>query len=120
MSEMLFADDNTLQRRGVGERLADLELPLGEPSIALTKMVWTLGRHTLVVAELETGHSLWAPLLVAQPSALFALFPTPMIALRDLDKVPPLIMLQPDAWLARHLLDTWRRVRPDEWDNAGD
>lgn len=117
MTDTLFVDDNTLQRRGIGERLADLDLPLGEPVTPMTRNVWKLGRHTLVVAELETGHSVWAPLLVDNPGSLFALFPTPMIALRDLDKVPPLIMLQPDVWLARHLLDTWRRVRPHEWDD---
>ena len=95
--------------KGFGAVLDDLEVTVGDPTYQPpVGSILELGRHKLAVVDPATQWNLFVPLL--KPGYRLILWPNPAIMLRDLDAVPPLVMVQPDRWLAGHLLDWWERV----------
>jgi hypothetical protein len=67
--------------------------------------VWALGWHRLAVVDLHTGWPVWAPLL--GEGSLFVPYPTPLV---PHGVQVPLVMVQPDPYLAALLLDKWADV----------
>lgn len=75
--------------------------------------VWTvLDQHVLVVAGVFDGHHHWIPHVT--PACLFVPYPTPMLPLTERAAGRPLVMVQPDLYLAGHLLDRCKEVRGEE------
>lgn len=62
-------------------------------------------RHTLVVAGVLDGHPTWGPLLDGHD--LFVPYPTPMLPLTRAAQAKTLLMVQPNEYLAGHLLDRY-------------
>ena len=74
--------------------------------------VWTVGPHTLVVADVMTEWALWAPLLT--DDALFMPYPGPYVALSLKAADRRMILVHPDNWLAGHVLDKFQAIHgPD-------
>lgn len=73
--------------------------------------VWRLGVHVLVVAKVHTEWELWQPHL--RPGALFVPYPGPYTAMTEKALATPLVMVQPDPYLAGHVLDKWAAAQPD-------
>jgi ParB-like nuclease domain len=61
------------------------------------------GRHHLVVASVIAGHEHWSHLLV--PGTVFTPFPGPFVPFGKKAKEAVIVMVQPDPYLAGHLLD---------------
>lgn len=79
-----------------------LDVAMAEPEHVVTEgQVWKLGRHVLYVGSVQHGWPVWAPHLIGD--AVFAPYPTPMVPV--LFDEAPLVMVQPDTYMAGHLLD---------------
>jgi hypothetical protein len=90
-----------------GELLALAGVTIGEPRHKVeTGQVWALGDHRLVIADLFTGWEAWAPLLDGEVT--FLPYPTPLAP--HAPGYGPLIMVQPEEFLAGHLLDKWQDI----------
>ena len=95
-----------------GSLLALADVSIGEPTHQPEDGdVWTVGRHVLVVARLKDGHALWRDLLV--DGVLFAPYPDPYITAAMTDD-QRLVCVQPDLYLAGHLLDKHASLFPDD------
>lgn len=95
------------------EMLAVVDVTWGEP---LTRphhgQVWRLGPHLLVIAKLHTEHQLWRHLL--DDEHVFAPYPEPYLTTSELAGYRPLLMVQPNTYLAGHLIDKHRSTHPDD------
>ncbi|MGX4733194.1 hypothetical protein [Kitasatospora griseola] len=92
-----------------GDLLALAGVTVGEPEHQVeTGQVWELGDHRLVVAEVFDGWPQWAPLLT--DGSLFLPYPTPLAPFADRATRHRLVMVQPERYLAGHLLDKWARI----------
>ena len=75
--------------------------------------VYRIGAHVLVVADVMTDWWLWTPYLT-DPETLFVPYPGPYAALTVKAESRPMVLVQPDPFLAGHLLDKYAAVRgPD-------
>lgn len=64
---------------------------------------WTLGKHTLVIAKVADEHHLWRHLLTDEMR--FAPYPEPYYTCSDVARDTALLLVQPNTYLAGHLLD---------------
>lgn len=93
-----------------GTLLALADISVAEPRHQVAKGdVYRIGTHVLVVADVMTGWPLWAPLLAGD--ALFVPYPGPYAALTKRAAARALVLVQPDPYLAGHLLDKYESVR---------
>lgn len=98
---------------GVGEReddpsrgdvLALVNASLGDPRhVVVNGEVWRVGRHHLVVVDILSGWGDYLGLL--EPGDLFAPIPSVLLPHSTLAAKHRLVMVQPDPFLAGHLLD---------------
>ena len=72
---------------------------------------WRLGEHVLVVADMMTGWSLWKSYL--EDDRVFCPYPGPFVALTATDQGQRLVMVQPDRYLAGHVLSKWNAAYPE-------
>ncbi|WP_406205341.1 hypothetical protein OH807_30685 [Kitasatospora sp. NBC_01560] len=102
-----------------GDLLALSGVTVGEPEHQVEKgQVWELGEHRLVVAEVFDGWPAWSPLLIE--GSLFLPYPTPLAPFADRAAGRRLVMVQPERYLAGHLLDKWARISGQEPTLAGE
>jgi ParB/Sulfiredoxin domain len=103
-----LAGDGSGDRPDRGDLLALAGVTLGEPRHQpQAGQAWTLGAHVLVVADVYTGWPLWAPYLAGD--AVFLPYPTPLLP--HSENLPgPLVLVQPETYLAGHLLDKWQDI----------
>jgi hypothetical protein len=96
-----------------GERLAISDVTFDDPAAEVHHgEVWTIGRHTLVVARLRDEHHLWAKHLTDE--VIFAPYPDPYITTTTNARSGVFLMVQPSLFLAAHLIDKHRAAFPDE------
>jgi hypothetical protein len=74
--------------------------------------VWHVGDNYLVIASVYDGWATYGPLLTE--GRLLVPYPTPIVALTEQARDKTLVMVQPDAWLAGHLLDKYADVRGED------
>lgn len=90
-----------------GELLALAGVTIGEPRHQVTRgQIWRLGPHWLVIADLFTDWPVWSPLLTGD--VVFLPYPTPLTP--HAPYAAPLVMVQPETYLAGHLLDKWQDI----------
>jgi ParB-like chromosome segregation protein Spo0J len=96
-----------------GRLLALSDVAWGEPAhVVAVGDVWQLGeRHRLVVADLLRGWVAWAPLLV--DDVVFLPYPGPYVALSEGAAKHPLLLVQPDVYVAGHILDKYAAIHGD-------
>lgn len=93
-----------------GSLLALADVSVAEPTHVVERGdIWNISHHVLVCADVMTQHDLWAPLLA--PGALFIPYPGPYVALSDRADQTPFVMVQPDTYVAGHVLDKFAAVR---------
>lgn len=99
-----FGDDDGREPT-TGELLMLADVTVGEPTHKPGHgSRWRLGDHVLVVARVHDEHHLWAPLLDGR---VFAPYPDPFVVATDWARENTLLLVQPDPYLAGHLLDKW-------------
>lgn len=103
---------------GSGENGALLELldvAIDEPKHTVEPgQVWHVGRHVLLCADVMQGWREWTSHL--EGDAVFVPYPGPYMALSNLaeDASTRLVMVQPDPYIAGHLLDQYAAVHGED------
>lgn len=109
LEELLAAIESVTETTEVDEERSSLldiaDLAYGEPTHKpLDNEVWRLSnRHYLVVAEPHTGWTLFAPYLTGD--AFLCIYPDLYITASDDAKHRTFVLVQPNLYLAGHLLD---------------
>lgn len=95
-----------------GSLLAIADVTIAEPSHQVTMgEVWELGgRHHLVVADVLSGWPTWSVFLDHE-DALFVPYPGPYAPLSLRADKHHLVMVQPDPYIAGHILDKFTAMR---------
>jgi ParB-like chromosome segregation protein Spo0J len=107
-------EERERQARSDGSLLALADASVDEPRHEVhAGDVWLLGRlpHTLVVNEVHTQWDKWVRLL--RPDMLLVPYAGPYTALTERAENTPLLMVQPDPYLAGHVLDKYTAVHGD-------
>lgn len=107
LDDMIARQSGLLTR---GELLELAGVTVGEPTHqVMDGQLWRLAEGVvLAVCDLHTGWHLWGPLLDgAAPETVFLPYPTPMA---PHGAQGPVVMVQPDTYLAGHLLDKWESL----------
>lgn len=88
-----------------GERLALVDVSVGEPAHVVTHgQTWEVGDHLLVVARVSDEHHLWSEHLATE-GVVFCPYPEPYLTLGAVADEHRLLLVQPNLFLAGHLLD---------------
>lgn len=104
------ADDETDGEPDAGTLLALTDVTVGEPTFQPAHgSRWRVGSHLLVVAKLSDEHDLWAADL---PGRVFCPYPSPYLTASTLAQENSLLLVQPNRYLAGHLLDKHEAVFP--------
>jgi hypothetical protein len=105
-------DDAEDQLPAKGDLLALADVAIAEPDHRPDHgSVWRLsGRHTLVVARVSDEHSAWTPFLTTEH--VFCPYPEPYLTATTLAWARPLLLVQPNRYLAGHLLDKHAAMWP--------
>jgi hypothetical protein len=95
--------------RAAAEYLEAMKVSLADPEHAVEKgEVWRVGDSHLACVSVYDGWVTYGPLLTA--GALLVPYPTPIVALTARARATRTVMVQPDQWLAGHLLDKFAQV----------
>lgn len=104
-------DDNRAPT--TGEMLAIADVTMGEPRHKVHHgEVWRLGRHMLVIARVHDEHPVWLRWLEAD--MVFAPYPEPYLTSGTLAEERALLLVQPNVFLAGHLIDKHVSTHPDD------
>jgi hypothetical protein len=97
-----------------GSLLERVEVTIGEPRhVVSAGDHWTLaGRHHLLCCSVIEDWKLWKPLL--KTGSLFVPYPGPFVPFGHRAADFSLVMVQPDAYAAGHLLDRYGEVRGED------
>lgn len=111
--ESLDPDDDTADPPTAGGALALADVTVGEPRHRAERGdTWHLGHHALIVCDVHTRWNLWAPMLTE--GTIFVPYPSPLAALTTRAATTPFVMVQPDPYLAGHVLDKYAAIHgPD-------
>lgn len=94
-----------------GSLLALSEITIAEPRHTVAPGdVWRLGDHLLICADVLTGWPTWLPYLKGE-NILFAPYPGPFVPLTLKAEVYRLVMVQPDVYIAGHILDRYTDIK---------
>lgn len=93
-----------------GSLLELTQITIAEPRHQVEKgQVWKVGPHVLVIAEVLTEWQSWKDFLTGDRT-LFAPYPGPFVPLTVKAEEYHLVMVQPDAYIAGHILDQYAAV----------
>lgn len=98
-----------------GSLLSLTDVTIGDPKHVVEKgQVFTLGKkHTLVCAEVIDGWQAWVGLLNGD-DVLFAPYPGPFVPLSLKAEGKRLVLVQPDPYIAGHILDRYCEIFGDD------
>ncbi len=109
-----MADDLGLYREEEDEAsaalLRRLNVTIGDPHHQVTYGdVWRVGPHLLLCLDVFTAWPTWTQYL--EGPALFVPYPGPFVALTVKAEMQRLVMVQPDPYVAGHILDMYASAR---------
>jgi hypothetical protein len=97
-----------------GSLLKQLNITIADPKNSVeTRDIWNLGNHVLVCDSVVAGWPTWSKFL-DRPSALFCPFPGPFVLLSRKAADFRLILVQPDPYIAGHIVDRYVEIHGDE------
>jgi hypothetical protein len=93
--------------------LSRMQITIADPQTVVAKGdVWRLGKHLLVCDSVIDGWKAWKQYLT--DDALFCPFPGPFVLLSVKAATHPLVLVQPDTYVAGHLIDRYIEVHGDQ------
>lgn len=93
-----------------GNLLELLDITIADPRHEVAAGdLWALERHLLFCVDVFRDWGAWTPYLVS-PDHLFLPFAGPLVALSDATHEHRLIMVQPDTYIAGHILDRYSDI----------
>lgn len=113
--ELSSFDDDAEGAGGNGEAsdgslLSLLDVSISDPRHeVMPGECWVVGPHLLICGSVMKDWNLWAPELDAD--ALFVPYPGPFVPLGSKAEHHRLVMVQPDTFLAGHLLDRYAEIK---------
>ena len=113
--EELIADDDGDGKGGGGSLLELVDVAIDEPRHVVEEgQVWRVGRHVLLCVDVMRGWQAWSPYL--EEGSLFVPYPGPYVALTEPAENGDarLVMVQPDPYIAGHLLDQYAAVHGED------
>lgn len=104
---------------GDAELLMKLQVTIADPKTQVKNgEVYKLGQHLLVVADVIRESRLWRRFLKPPEGkqVLFAPYPGPMtpLTLAAAEPTSIILMVQPDPYVAGHILDYYKQINGDE------
>lgn len=105
-----------------GKGLSLLNVTIGEPQTQVKHGdVYKIdGKHMLVVVDVLSDVRRWLPLLQSMPpDTLFLPYPGPYALVTDAAKRVPLFMIQPEPYVAGHLLDAYNAAGQNQIEQVG-
>lgn len=107
-----FEDEDSTREPSSGELLALADVSIGEPTYKVVAGdVWRIGPHVLAVCNVMYEWSRYVNYLTG--NALFVPYPGPFAALAIKGDDRALVMVQPDTYIAGHILDKWKAIMGD-------
>lgn len=98
-------DDDT----GDSSVLKALSVTIDEPKHAVERgQKWNVGPHILICCDIIREHDQFTGFLTG--TRLFCPFPSPLVALSKAGELRQLVLVQPDPFIAGHLLDRYADV----------
>ena len=92
-----------------GSLLSRMDITIAEPKTTVEQGdVWRLNEHVLICESVIDGWPIWAPHL--KQNALFCPFPGPFVLLSEKAAEHPLVLVQPDTYIAGHIIDRYVEV----------
>lgn len=93
--------------------LGILDVALRDPRhVVQVGETWKLGMHVLLIVDVLTGWPTWRPFL-RDDQQVFCPYPGPFVILSHAAASKPLVLVQPDPYIAAHILDAWVAKYPD-------
>lgn len=110
LAALLDGEGDGSSEPGAGTLLELVNITIADPSITLAPgdHYVLAERHHLLCASVIEDHALWAPLLTAD--ALFCPYPGPFVPFGTKADSHRLVMVQPDPYIAGHLLDRYTEI----------
>lgn len=103
-------DDEPRGEQSDGSLLELVEVTIAEPRHQVEHgQVWRLDEHVLIIAEVLTEWQRWKDYL--NGNVIFAPYPGPFIPLTLKAEESRLVMVQPDTYIAGHILDQYENVK---------
>lgn len=114
LKDMLAAMKATGSDPSNGSLLALADIAIEEPThqVKMGEIYRINARHTLVVVDVMSGWKVWAKYLEGE--ALFVPYPGPYAAISQRADLKPMVLVQPDPYLAGHLLDKFAAMNAEE------
>jgi hypothetical protein len=107
---------DALGETGDGSLLALTEITIADPKHAVAPgEVWTVGAHVLLCLDVITDWPIWTEHLRANaPNAVFLPYPGPYVPVTSKADQHIFIMVQPDPYIAGHILDRYAELFGEE------
>lgn len=100
--------------RSDGSLLALLDVTIGDPRHEVSAGdVWRVGKHLLFCCSVMTQWSKWASALDGEKT-IFVPYPGPFVPLSKGGEENLLIMVQPDRYIAGHILDRYADINGED------
>lgn len=97
-----------------GSLLALIDIAIDEPKHkAETGDTWKVGPHFLLICSVTSSWETWAKYLNGD-NVLFCPYPGPFVPLGDKAEDHVLVMVQPDCYVAGHILDRYAEVKGED------
>lgn len=94
-----------------GRLLDAVDVTIADPrNVVKEGDIWQLGEHTLVVIDPVSGWSRYVPYLRDVARDLLCVYPGPIVALTKRADRMRLVLVQPDPYIAGHVLDRYEDV----------
>ncbi len=98
------------QEHEAGSLLALLNVTIADPTHQVhTGEVWSLGKHFLICAHVFKDWTIWTQYL-KDDTCLFLPFAGPLVPLSKKADSHTLVMVQPDTYIAGHVLDRYAEI----------
>ena len=93
-----------------GSLLELLDITIAEPSHKVERGdIWHLGPHVLLCVTVMEDWPIWSEYL-DEPTKIFAPYPGPFVALSKKADEMSIVMVQPDRYIAGHILDRYTEI----------
>jgi hypothetical protein len=97
-----------------GSLLNKLAINIDDPRhIVEAGQVWQLGEHVLIIANVLTEWEKYIEYLVGD--VIFAPYPGPFVPLTKIASSRRIIMVQPDVFIAGHILDRFEEINGEDY-----
>lgn len=96
--------------RSDGSLLERVNITIADPThVVETGDVWSVGPHLLICVEVLTEWETWVPYLDGE-DCIFAPYPGAFVPLTLKAEEKRLVMVQPDKYIAGHILDRYSEI----------